>query len=186
MATSIFGGTFYNDSSENLGQISPGFAPPDGMTFSHEHDDRRPSVASGTTVSSQGSKSSFGGRYKKKLQGFFGEEFTGKGDSDSRHDSEASSMQGGPVPSGIGAASRFRNNSVNDSATPSSPPSPTSSRPRTPTAPGPSSEVTPWVFQDAVGSSDAGSRLPRLYALATDDEAGNAVPALRLFLSRPE
>ena len=29
MATSIFGGTFYNDSNENLGQISPGFAPPE-------------------------------------------------------------------------------------------------------------------------------------------------------------
>lgn len=154
MATSIFGGSFYNDSSENLGQISPGFAPPNGMTFPGDGDDRRPSIASATTVSSSGSKSSFGGRYRKKLQGFFGEDFRTddpqNGGSGSRHDSETSSMQGGQLPAfAPGGGSRNRNNSMNDAIMGrSGPPSPTSSRPRTP-APGPSSEVTPWVYQDA-------------------------------------
>ncbi|KAK4574025.1 hypothetical protein LTR86_001786 [Recurvomyces mirabilis] len=150
MATSIFGGTFYNDSNENLGQISPGYAPPDGMGFPGDRDDRRPSIASATTVSSVGSKSSFGGRYKKKLQGFFGEEYQDT-NSNSRQNSEASSIQNGPVPAFApgGSGSRNRNNSMNDGLLRSGPPSPSSSRPRTPgQGPGPSDEVTPWVHQD--------------------------------------
>ena len=155
MPTSIFAGSFYNDSSENLGQISPGFSPPDGMRFPTDgSDDRRPSVA---TVSSTGSKSSISGvssRYKKKLQGFFGEEYPGAGDgAGSRQGSETSSMQGGALPAFApgGGGSRNRNNSMNDAMLRSGPPSPTSSRPRTPGGPGSqgaSSEVTPWVFQD--------------------------------------
>jgi len=148
MATSIFAGSFYNDSSENLGQISPGFSPPDGMRFPTDGDDRRPSVASGTTVSSTGSKSSFSGKYKKKLQGFFGEEYPGADGSASRQNSETSSIQGAPLPAfAPGGGSRERDNSVNDAMLRSTPPSPTNvSRPRTPR---PSSEVTPWVYQDA-------------------------------------
>jgi adenylate cyclase len=157
MPTSVFGNnSFFNDSSENLGgQISPGFAPPNGMGFSGDGDDRRPSVASATTISSQGSKSSISGRSRKKLQGFFGEDVYTNAAMDqgaSRQNSETSSMQGGAMqhfaPS---VASRHRNNSMNDKMLRSGPPSPDSaSRPRTP-APGPqpSSEVTPWVFQDA-------------------------------------
>ncbi|KAK5705468.1 hypothetical protein LTR97_002586 [Elasticomyces elasticus] len=148
MATSIFAGSFYNDSNENLGQISPGFSPPDGMRFPTD-DNRRPSVASGTTVSSTGSKSSFSGKYKKKLQGFFGEDYPVGDGSGSRQNSETSSMQGGVLPAfAPGGGSRNRNNSMNDAMLRSGPPSPTSSRPRTPAA-GPSSEVTPWVYQDS-------------------------------------
>jgi adenylate cyclase len=144
MPTSVFG-SFYNDSSENLSQISPGFAPPGGMGFPGEIDDRRPSVASATTVSSVGSKGSIGGRFHKKLQGFFGDEFTTVPDG-SRQNSETSSIKG-TLPAFAPGGSRNRNNSMNDPTLPSSPPSPTGSRPRTP-AHGPSSEVTPWVFQD--------------------------------------
>jgi adenylate cyclase len=143
VATSVFGGTFYNE------DLSPGFAPSEGMGFPVDKDDRRPSIASGTTVSSTGSKSSFSGRYKKKLQGFFGEDYPGEENgSGSRQNSETSSMQGGVLPAfAPGGSSRNRNNSMNDGLLRSGPPSPTSSRPRTPAA-GPSSEVTPWVFQD--------------------------------------
>ncbi|KAK3066465.1 hypothetical protein LTR53_017180, partial [Teratosphaeriaceae sp. CCFEE 6253] len=149
MATSIFAGSFYNDSSDNLGQISPGFSPPDGMRFPTDGDDRRPSFASGTTVSSTGSKSSFSGKYKKKLQGFFGEDYPGADKAGSRQGSETSSIQGGSLPAfAPGGGSRNRNNSVNDAMMRDGPPSPTSSRPRTPGAGGPSSEVTPWVYQD--------------------------------------
>ncbi|KAK4545032.1 hypothetical protein LTR36_003583 [Oleoguttula mirabilis] len=150
MPTSIFGGSFYDDSNENLGQISPGYAPPKGMGFPSESEDRRPSIASATTVSSTGSKSSISGRVHKKLQGFFGEDVlpTSGPNGASRQNSETSSMQGGVLPAfAPGGGARNRNNSMNDAMLRSGPPSPSSSRPRTP-APGPSSEVTPWVFQD--------------------------------------
>ncbi len=144
MPTSVFGGTFYNDSADNLGQVSPGFAPRNGMNF-QDGDDRRPSIASATTVSSTGSKSSASAKVHRKLQGFFGEEYTGLNEA-GRQGSESSSMQSSNLPSfALGAGGpRNRNNSVNDVR--SDPPSPSSSRPRTPAAP--NSEVTPWVFQD--------------------------------------
>ena len=150
MPTSVFGGTFYNDSTDNLGQISPGFSPHNGMNFPNDGDDRRPSIASATTVSSTGSKSSVSGKFHKKLQGFFGDEYKGL-DESSRQGSESNSMQGsrpGLTPT-TSNNHRGRNNSVNDGAKGSSPPSPSSSRPRTPAQQGPSYDVTPWAFQDS-------------------------------------
>lgn len=150
MPHSIFGGSYFNDSSDNLGQISPGHAPPGGMGFAGDGEDRRPSIASATTVSSTGSKNSIGGRVHKKLQGFFGEEPPGQlndSHSSSRQNSETSSMQNGQLPPfAPGAGSRNRNNSMNDAMLRSGPPSRSGSRPRTP-IPQPSSEVTPWEFQ---------------------------------------
>ncbi|KAF2724254.1 PP2C-domain-containing protein [Polychaeton citri CBS 116435] len=157
MPSSVFG-NFLNDSSDNLGQISPGFAPPGGMGFPDMSDDRRPSVASATTVSSTGSRGSIPSRAKKKLNSFFGEDYgstlntnSNSGDGATRHNSEASSMQNLPTfAPGMGgaAASRNRNNSMNDAIfRGSEPPSPSSSRPRSP-GPQPSSEVTPWAYQD--------------------------------------
>lgn len=150
MPSSVFGG-MYDESNDNMGQISPGFAPPNGMGFPNHGDDRRPSVASATTVSSTGSKNSIGGRARKKLQGFFGEDYRDGGNENSKHiensrqNSETSSMQSSLPPFAPGGA-RNRNNSMNDAMMKSGPPSPTSgSRPRTPA---PSSEVTPWVYQD--------------------------------------
>ena len=148
MPTSVFGGTFYNDSTDNLGQVSPGFAPPNGMGFPGDGDDRRPSIASANTVSSSGSKSSVSGKAHRKLQNFFGEEYKGL-EEGSRQGSETSSMQSSlPAFAPGGGSQRNRNNSVNDGSQQSGPPSPSSSRPRTP-AHAPSSEVTPWVFQDS-------------------------------------
>lgn len=175
MPTSVFGGTFYNDSSENLGQISPGFVPHNGMNFP-EGDDRRPSIASATTVSSTGSKSSAGGKFHKKLQGFFGEEYTGLKEP-SRQNSETSSVQGNSAQSASLASSRNRNNSLNDATMRSGPPSPSSSRPRTPAAP--SSEVTPWVYQDTQVRCARGRHCP---ADADVCDIGHA----RDVLSRPE
>jgi len=161
MPTSVFGRSFYNDSNENLSQISPGFAPPGGMSFPNDGDDRRPSIASATTVSSSGSKSSLSGKFHKKLQGFFGEDiYLGSGNnSSSRQNSEASSMKGGVMPAFAPGGGRNRNNSMNDMMMRSGPPSPSSaSRPRTPGPSGPSSEVTPWVFQDAQVSTHVPGR----------------------------
>lgn len=142
VAPGVVPSSFYDDSSESQSQISPGFAPPNGLNFGLDPDHRRPSVASATTVSSSGSRTSAGPKSQKKLKGFFGENYIPSADeSRSRHNSEASLVQDG---------GRYRKNSVNDPALRSGPPSPTSSRPRTPGV-GPSNEVTPWEFQDVSG-----------------------------------
>jgi adenylate cyclase len=147
MASSVFG-SFFNDSNEDVAQLSPGFRPSSGnenIIFSR--DDRRPSVASATTVSSTGSKSSFsrgGGFLKKNLQGFFGDEFPG----DSRQNSDTSLATPFAVDNQSLRGARNRTNSVNNtlgSSINSRPGSPIGSRPRTPQ---PSSEVTPWEFQE--------------------------------------
>ena len=147
MPSSVFG-TFYNDSSDNLGQISPGFSPSNGMSFPGDGDDRRPSIASATTVSSSGSKSSVSGKFHKKLQGFFGDEYKGL-EEPSRQTSESSSIQGAHPGLTPTSTQRDRNNSVNDGTKESGPPSPSNSRPRTPAQQGPSYDVTPWAFQDS-------------------------------------
>ncbi|KAK5016010.1 hypothetical protein LTR39_002308, partial [Cryomyces antarcticus] len=137
MSSSVFS-NFYDNSQDNVAQLSPGFRPrPGDMGF--PDDDRRPSVASVTTVSSTGSKSSIGRNLHKKLTGFFGEEYEGR---DSRQNSESS------LPISALSGNRNRTNSLGNtigSSFGSRPASPTSSRPR---APLPSSEVTPWVFQN--------------------------------------
>ncbi|KAI9738841.1 MAG: cysteinyl-tRNA synthetase [Cirrosporium novae-zelandiae] len=141
-------GNFFNPDSLDP-QISPTFRPGTsrtGISDSPDHgyfgDERRPSVASNTTVSSQGSRSSTsGGRFHKRLQGFFGDEFPGH----SQHGSETSlpiNLQGG---SRDAFRPRDRTNSVKTNGTADRPISPSSSRPRTPV---PSSDVTPWVFQN--------------------------------------
>jgi adenylate cyclase len=149
MPSSVFGG-YFGDSSDNLGQVSPGCAPPGGMGFPGDDEDRRPSIASATTISSQGSRGSVGGKFSKKLQGFFGEDVSNESSGKygySRQNSETSSLQNN-MPGFAPGGARNRNNSMNDAMLRESrPPSPGSSRPRSP-APAPSSEVTPWVFQD--------------------------------------
>ena len=147
MPSSVFGNSYYNDSAENVGQISPGFSPQNGMGFPNDGDDRRPSIASATTVSSSGSKSSTG-KIHKKLQGFFGEDYKGL-EEPSRQTSESSSMQGtnpGLTPTSSG---QRRNTAINDGGKGSSPPSPSSSRPRTPAQQGPTYDVTPWAYQES-------------------------------------
>ncbi|KAI2485941.1 PP2C multi-domain protein [Pyrenophora tritici-repentis] len=146
MANSVWS-SFFNDSNEDLAQPSPGFRPQSGsredsMGFPLK-DDRRPSVASATTVSSTGSKSSISRGFHKKLQNIFGDDFP----ADGRQHSDTS------LPYAPDAQSqrpmRNRGNSLNNtigSSHQSRPVSPTNSRPRTPQA---SSEVTPWEFQDS-------------------------------------
>ncbi|KAH7080648.1 hypothetical protein FB567DRAFT_109406 [Paraphoma chrysanthemicola] len=142
--------SFYNDSSEDVSQLSPGFARPgtgsreDSMGFPLK-DDRRPSVASATTVSSSGSKSSISrGGFHKRLQNVFGEDFP----ADGRQNSETSLTTPFVTDTASMRGTRNRGNSLNNTigSYHSRPASPTSSRPRTPQ---PSSEVTPWEFQDS-------------------------------------
>ncbi|RWA06496.1 hypothetical protein EKO27_g8608 [Xylaria grammica] len=149
--------SFYNDSSDNLStpsQLSPAFrlGPSrhgqssnnnDSPDIAYFDDQRRPSVASITTASSQGSKNSSGRGGLKKLQGFFGEEFPG------RDGSETSLPPAPPLAKeqrsySFGRARRARNDSNATDHTRE--PSPTSSRPRTPI---PSSDVVPFLYQEA-------------------------------------
>jgi adenylate cyclase len=109
-----------------------------------EGDVRRPSIASATTVSSTGSRSSAAnGRYHKSLKGFFGED-----PSDSRKGStanlseqiSASNTSEKPTPR---SGSTQTQNTVDE-------------RPKTP-APPPSSDVTPWAYQNFEDVSNFGS-----------------------------
>ncbi|KAI0523772.1 protein phosphatase 2C [Xylaria bambusicola] len=149
--------SFYNDSSDNLStpsQLSPAFrlAPSrygqnpsnnDSPDIAYFDEQRRPSIASITTASSQGSKNSSGRGGLKKLQGFFGEEFPG------RDGSETSLPPAPPLAKeqrsySFGRPRRSRNDSNATDHTRE--PSPTSSRPRTPI---PSSDVVPFLYQEA-------------------------------------
>ncbi|KAI1181871.1 protein phosphatase 2C [Nemania serpens] len=146
--------TFYYESSDTLStpsQLSPAYRQPhrtlptannDSHDISYFDDQRRPSVASITTASSQGSKNSSGRGGLKKLQGFFGEEFPG------RDGSETSLPPAPPLAKeqrsySFGRPRRGRNDSNATDHTRE--PSPTSSRPRTPI---PSSDVVPFLYQE--------------------------------------
>jgi adenylate cyclase len=153
-----FGTSFYNDSSDNLStasQLSPAFRPGpprigptptpgsgDSPDTAYFNDERRPSVASVTTASSQGSKNSGNRGGFKKLQGFFGEDFPG------RDGSETSLPASGGQPKeqrsySFNRPSRERNHSNATDHTREA--SPSSSRPRTPV---PSSDVVPFLYQE--------------------------------------
>lgn len=155
MPPSVFQGSFYNDDSDAQSpssQRSPSARPATGRTGSIDSpdvgyfgavDERRPSVVSTATTGSTGSKGSASKTgFHKKLQGFFGDDFAGRDGSDSS------------LPPGIGKeqasqphartfrkrnASVVSNHSVKD-------PSPETSRPRTPV---PTSDVVPFLYQEA-------------------------------------
>ncbi|KAJ4352824.1 hypothetical protein N0V95_003932 [Ascochyta clinopodiicola] len=162
MANSVWS-SFFNDSdNDDIAQLSPGFAPSGGNSredaMGFPKDDRRPSVASAMTVSSTGSRSSFSRGFHKKLQNVFGEDFPGDGRQNS--DTSLNNARSNITETQSLHAPRNRGNSLNNTfgGFGSRPTSPTSSRPRTPQ---PSSEVTPWEFQepqDATSSTEDGRR----------------------------
>ncbi|KAL8721703.1 MAG: hypothetical protein Q9225_001653 [Loekoesia sp. 1 TL-2023] len=107
--------------------------------------DRRPSMASATTVSSQNSapisRASTGrGNHNKRLGAFFGDD-----GFDSSRSSDTSILTTGRDHSTSSQSRKARHNSVQTNNTDGRPSSPPSSRPRSPL---PSSDVTPWLFQD--------------------------------------
>lgn len=140
------GGIYDSSSGKNQipSSIRPGTAQsgasdlPDPMSWG---DDRRPSVVSVTSASSQTSISRPTNNRRaahKKIAGFFGEDSkeslkgsdTSTATTDQRNHSTSSRSK--------------RNNSVYTNSTDGRPASETSSRARTP----PPSDVTPWLFQD--------------------------------------
>jgi adenylate cyclase len=154
----VFQSSFFNDydSSDNLSQasqLSPGFRPGTSRTgntstdspdigYFGDGDERRPSVASVTTASSSGSKSSIvrSGMHKS-LKNIFGEEFNGRDGSDVNLPAQPRKEQR----SNSWSRPRDRNHSTSTEAVPRDG-SPAPSRPRTPV---PSSEVVPFLYQDS-------------------------------------
>jgi hypothetical protein len=152
--------TFFNESTDNLSlasQLSPGHQISNRQQHQHQHqhpsqhdapdasyfDGRRPSAASILSASSQGSKTSIRGGFRK-LQGFFGEEFPGRDSSDgSLPTSLAGKDQRGRSYSHSRPTHRDRNYSNATDHTRDV--SPSSSRPRTPV---PAPEVVPFLYQD--------------------------------------
>ncbi|KAI9046149.1 adenylate cyclase acyA [Aspergillus affinis] len=144
-------GTFYHDYSEQeASPASATFRPGTGRTYTSEPleldynvDDRRPSVASATTVSSQGSKSSTSARFRKRLQGFFGDEYTGPGDPDGNSQKPAAR----PVRMAQ-HGSRERANSDGTRNVPGRSHDQSFSQEERGSDPAiPSREITPWLYQ---------------------------------------
>ena len=136
---------FFNDGPSKA-QPSPSFRPDSGRTADSDSpdpmflsNDRRPSLASATTIDSQSSLSKAStskGTSYKKVAGFFGDEYR-----QSPRSSDTS------IPSTLQReqTASSRHGSRNASRDEGRPISPSSSRPRTPL---PSSDVVPWLFQD--------------------------------------
>lgn len=143
-------GSFFDDGHGRL-PASPSFRPdtartgasdsPDPLFFG---DERRPSMASATTVSSSNSnpRASMGRSTRHmKITNIFGDD-----GHESARGSETSVLASGHRDQSSSSHShRDRNNSIHTINNDRRPISPTSSRPRTPV---PSSDVTPWLFQD--------------------------------------
>ena len=150
LPSGMLNGSFFDDTQEK-GQKSPSLRPGTGHTGASESpdhtlsgDDRRPSIASATTVSSQGSTQRLSGSKqsnRKRLAGFFYEESP----RDNQRDSDASLPSRTLSREHSIHAKEKRSSSVHTNSYEGPPISPTNSRPRTPP---PSSEVTPWLFQD--------------------------------------
>ncbi|KAL4929841.1 adenylate cyclase acyA [Aspergillus undulatus] len=150
LSTTDAHGTFFHDHSEH--EASPAiatFRPGTGRTFASEPteygyngDHRRPSVASATTTSSQGSKSSANGLFRKKLQGFFGDDPHA---GDTRHDYDAYQSSGAKPSSLDHFKARQRADSEGSRhISDGSQDEPQRARSNTPA---PASVITPWEFQ---------------------------------------
>ena len=132
-------------------QISPSFRPDTAQTGASESpdpmfgvDERRPSIASATTVSSQNSASR--GSMSKETRHRHLTNIFGDGGRESSRNSNTSVIATGQRDASTASnARKDRQNSVKSLNAEGRPISPTNSRPRTPL---PSSEVTPWLFQD--------------------------------------
>ncbi|KAL8727767.1 MAG: hypothetical protein Q9166_005822 [cf. Caloplaca sp. 2 TL-2023] len=142
-------GSFFDDRPTRT--HNPTTAPPDTRASNSVDpmfytDDRRPSVASATTVSSQNSApisrtSTNRGTYHRRLGAFFGDD-----GQDSSRSSDTSIVTTGRDHSTSSQTRKARHTSVQTNNTNGGrPSSPSSSRPRSPL---PSSDVTPWLFQD--------------------------------------
>jgi adenylate cyclase len=181
--TSHPGGTsFYHDDSDTYSatsQLSPNheFSPAkttqvqtstpilsDRFENEELNDERRPSAASITTASSQGSKTSVTRGGFRKLQGFFGEEFPGR---DSSESSLPTSSAGRDLHGRSYSHSRpsQRDRNYSNASTHTRDGSPSSSRPRTPV---PAPEVVPFLYQDNTVRTFSFTQYPLPFEIASE------------------
>lgn len=145
---SQFGSSYYDDVNSDSQSItsqtpSGGLRPRSGTgdrsgSDPYAHDERRPSLASLTTVSSNGSRGSMvRANLHKKLQGFFGEEYPGRDDVSIKSQGKEHRSN---------SYTKQRDGSRKVSTVDGRSDSPAPSRPRTPV---PSSDVVPFLYQDS-------------------------------------
>ena len=141
-------GTFFHDYSEHeASPASPSFHPGTEHPIINEPPDedddidRRPSIASATTISSQDSISSTSGRFRKRLQGILGDEYVGQ-DSNT-----GVPLHAAPLRPGEPSKSRDRASSVGSPDISDRPSEKQSSHPSRAQTPLPSSDITPWLYQ---------------------------------------
>lgn len=187
--------SFFDDGHSKF-QISPSFRPdtggtgtsgsPDRLSYG---DERRPSIASATTISSQNSNSNSRasiskGTRRSKIAGFFGDD--GNGRQSSRGSDTSILTTGQREHSTSSASQRGRNNPSNAFHPDGRPLSPGNSRPRTPL---PSSDVTPWLFQDftvsphVCGSCVTQSLLFRMTMRIKTQTSPRVPPQVQIFLN---
>ncbi|KAI9888602.1 MAG: cysteinyl-tRNA synthetase [Vezdaea aestivalis] len=146
MTSSAFPENSFNDSTDNFGtQMAARAGGGNGQGSSRMPDDRRPSLASLTTVSSGGSKSSAGRVFhKKNLTGIFGDEYTPTPQASDT--SLPGRVAGDGSEQSYRTHRRDRNESTNTAAsTEAWAGSRPGSRPHTPV---PSNAVVPFLYQD--------------------------------------
>lgn len=131
-------------SSRNAAQSPPTAGGLDVSDIAPFADERRPSLASIATASSQGSRSSVRRGGMQKLQGFFGEEFPGRDSSETSLQSSQAGKDRSHSYSHSARPTRERNFSNATDHTREA--SPSSSRPRTPV---PAPEVVPFLYQNS-------------------------------------
>lgn len=169
----IIGTRPFNQSyfTESVGRETQGSSarPDTAMTnmsdnAEYEGDARRPSIASATTVSSSGSRGSISnGRFHKSLKGFFGED---PSDADSRKGSTVN-LQEQVSQSNASDKTAQRSNSIHTQNT-------GDERPKTPAPP--SSDVTPWAYQNFEDVSNFGSAPIRQAQHAESLQPSNPAP----------
>ncbi|KFY57019.1 hypothetical protein V497_05787 [Pseudogymnoascus sp. VKM F-4516 (FW-969)] len=173
MPPSAFGTSFYDDSSDNSQQLSPSMRPGTSRTLSDpeadaaDDDERRPSLASVATSGSNGSRGSVVRTgIHKKLQGFFGEEYSGRDSSDTSLPTQNATQNAGKEQRQGSYSSRHRDRKPSSAAEVRDS-SPVPSRPRTPV---PSSDVVPFLYQDSVDISRYGEAPVRTNLSGVDRE----------------
>ncbi|KAL5346807.1 hypothetical protein ACLOAV_007948 [Pseudogymnoascus australis] len=171
MPSSAFGTSFYDDSSDNHSmnsQLSPSMRPGTSRTFSDpevdpQDEERRPSLASVATSGSNGSRGSVVRTgIHKKLQGFFGEEYSGRDSSDTSLPTQTAGKE-----QRSNSYSRHHRDRKPSSVAEARDSSPVPSRPRTPV---PSSDVVPFLYQDSVDISRYGEAPVRTNLSGVDRE----------------
>lgn len=145
-------GSYFQNLPE--GENSPSLQSNTGRTYSsnspdfneYESGTRRPSVASAATVSSQGSKSG-SNRFQKQLQGIFGDE-NSSSEAPAQRNTPGRLPGRGPRTNSTSRGRKGSAQSVNQIDRASSP------NPSRPLTPLPSSDVTPWEYQNFKVNSD--------------------------------